>query len=241
MFWDDIVLVTELVEKYGLRQPFFDLGGLERPCIADYDITIKTGVQERRYISLNQRPFDHIDKDYVIINPELGGELIEDLPAKYEDYIGTAVCLNVLEHVNNPFEVFEALHKIMKEDSLLIIETVFSFPYHPSPNDFWRFSPECLKYIAERTGFKVLEYDWRLIITADKGILELNTKRPQEIKSVYAVLTKGEFTRRRGGNHTLPEQIINNGSISPGGNKMRALAKGGAKKIKQIIRERLHR
>ncbi len=210
MFWDDIKLVTEQVEKYGLRRPFADLGGMEKPCIADYDLTIATGDQMARYISLAQRPFDHIDPNYVVLNPENGDPFIEDLPYTYQNTFGTAVCLNVIEHVQNPFRVFAALYQIMKPDCLLIIETVFSFPYHPSPNDFWRYTPDCLRYLSEFAGFRVLECDWRLSIPASRGILNGQNGEAQEIRSVYAVLTKEGFAARQGLKLKLPERFSSN-------------------------------
>ncbi|MGC9506102.1 methyltransferase, TIGR04325 family, partial [Baaleninema sp.] len=193
MFWDDIKLVTEQIEKYGLRKPFVDLGGLDRPVIADYDLTLHTGDQQARFVSLSQRPFDHIDREYLVVNPEQGDPFIEDLPKKYNNAFGTAVCLSVLEHVGNPFEVFQALYQIMKPNSILILSTVFSYPYHPSPNDYWRYTPACLRHLSESVGFQVLECDWRLTIPADKGIRAVQDGTLLEVKSVYATLAKGDF------------------------------------------------
>lgn len=210
MFWDDIKLVTEQIEKYGLRKPFADLGGMERPCIADYDLTIATGDQNARYLSLPQRPFDHIDPEYLILNPDKGDPYIEDLPYSYQNIFGTATCLNVIEHIRNPFRVFGALYQIMKANSLLIIETVFSFPYHPSPEDFWRYTPDCLRYLSEQAGFKVLECGWRMTITADRGILNTQNNEPAEIRSVYTTLTKGKFVSLTGAKYTLPQRFSNN-------------------------------
>lgn len=169
MFWDNILLVTEQIEKYGLRGRFVDIGGLEHPCIADYDLTIATRDQNAQCVTLNQRPFDHIDPQYVIINPEKGDPPIEDLPYIHRNSFGTATCLNVLEHVQNPFRVFAALYQVMQQNSLFIIETMFSFPYHPSPIDYWRYSPDCLRYLSESAGFRVLECNWRISIHGNRG------------------------------------------------------------------------
>jgi len=193
MFLDDLHLVEEQVAKHGLRKPFVDLGGLGRPCLADYAITMRTGVQNDRYLTLPQgaHVFDAVaGRGYKILNPELGDPPIEELPASYRDYFGTAVCLNVIEHVVNPFFIFDALYAIMQRGGLLIISTVFSFPYHPSPRDYWRFSPDCLQMLAEYAQFEVLECDWRLTITADQGIKEIHNGEPQEIRSVYVSLRK---------------------------------------------------
>lgn len=214
MFWDDIRLVTEQVEKYGLRGKFVDIGGLENSGVADYDLTIATGDQMARYVDLNQRPFDHIDKKYMVINPAKGDPIIEELPYSYNNAFGTAVCLNVIEHVRNPFRVFSALYQVMQQNSLLIIETVFSFPYHPSPLDYWRYTPECLKDLSLSAGFKVLEYGWRMTITADKGILNTQNNEPQEIRSVYITLTKGEFAIMPGCKFVLPDLYSKNESVN---------------------------
>ena len=210
MFWDDIKLVTEQVERHGLRTPFADLGGMESPCIADYDLTIATGDQGARYVSLDQRPFDHIDPGYLILNPEQGAPFIEDLPYRYASAFGTAVCLNVLEHVQNPFRVMAALYQLLRDGGLLIMETVFSFPYHPSPNDYWRFSPDCLRYLATGAGFTVIECDWRLTVTAGRGILNSQNGEPQEIRSVYAVLSKGSLAPAAPGRFPLPQRRSGN-------------------------------
>lgn len=210
MFWDDIVLVSEQISKYGLRTPFADLGGQERPCIADYSITIKSGDQHARYLQLAGKPFDHIDPSYVIINPELGHPPIEELPKLYTEKFGTAVCLNVIEHIENPFEVFDALYKIMLPGGLLIVSTVFSFPNHPSPRDYWRYSPDCLRYLASKSGFNILECDWRLEIRADRGVLEITKGAPQEIVSVYITLAKGSFTPMPRAPFMLPKRLSDN-------------------------------
>lgn len=210
MFWDDIKLVTEQVEKYGVMLPFADLGGLEQPCIADYDLTIATGDQCARYVRLAQRPFDHIAPDYLVLNPEKGAPYIEDLPYSYAGAFGTATCLNVLEHVQNPFRVMAALYQVLRPGGLLILETVFFFPYHPSPNDFWRFSPDCLRHLAETAGFTVLECDWRLCITADQGIINLENGKPQEIRSVYATLAKGKIAPAEPRRYPLPKRFSAN-------------------------------
>lgn len=210
MFWDDIKLVTEKVQSYGLRLPLADLGGVRRPCIADYDLTIATGEQSARYVTLEQRPFDHLSEDYLILNPEEGDPFIEDLPYQYRDQFGTALCLNVLEHVRNPFRVMAALYQVLQPGGVLILETVFSFPYHPSPDDNWRFSPGCLHHLATDAGFTVLECDWRLTVTADRGILNRGNGEPVEIRSVYAVLSKGPLSPSPRQSFDLPRRRSEN-------------------------------
>lgn len=190
MLWYELKLVTKVIEKYGLVKPLVEVGGLKKPCIEDYERTIATGNQNARFISLSGRPFDHIDPGYTILNPAKGDPYIENLPDKYPEGLGTIICLSVLEHVNNPFEVFEALGKVLKPEGMLIVSTVFAYPYHPSPNDFWRFSPECLKYLTEQSNLIVLEYGWGENLEADQGVISVQDRKPMIVKSSYVVAAK---------------------------------------------------
>lgn len=184
MFWDDIVFVTDAVRQYGFKPPFADLGGQAEPILADYRLTLVSGDQDARFVRLTQRPFDHIDPEYAILNPERGDPPIELLntPNAY----GTVVCLSVLEHVENPFAVFEGFYKVLSAYGLLIVSTVFEYPLH-GEHDWWRFSPECLVHLAKRVGLRPLWSGFRLDIR--EGI-ERNGEN-QVIRSVGLIASKG--------------------------------------------------
>lgn len=154
MFYADIALVGQQIAKYGLLKPLADLGGQAKPIVANYDLLPKSP-----FVQIEGRPFDHIDPDYLILNPEKGDAPIEELG---DEQFGTVLCLSVLEHVENPFDVFDGLYECLKPGGLLILSTVFSYRYHPAPVDYWRFTPACLRMLAERAGFTVLESDWHV-------------------------------------------------------------------------------
>lgn len=201
MFADDIRLLAELNEKYGpFPRPIVDVGGLERPCIADYQVTIdamKTvdhtdpkavaDAQMARYQDIH-RPLSFLDPDYIIENPETGGVSVETLAVRYPFGIGTAVLLSVLEHVQNPFYAVERLWKATRFGGLVIVSVPWMFPYHPSPRDLWRFSPDALRTLFEECdGWDVLACDWRLKVGADEGVLNLRDGRPQAIESAFII------------------------------------------------------
>ena len=177
MFLDDIALVTETLNAYGLLQPMADLGGQVAPVCADYD-----RLPESPFIRIAGRPFDHIDPTYTILNPELGDPPIEDMQ---EAQWGTVLCLSVLEHVENPFAVFDGLYRCLKPEGLLILSTVFSFRYHPAPVDYWRFTPDCLRMLAEKSGFMVHDAGWRV-----RALLVQNEEY-NLVRSVYVIAQKG--------------------------------------------------
>ena len=211
MFKKDIDLIQKLNKKYLFKAPLLDAGGLENPAIADYEIssrkalsiqitedgnhrTVKVPhiIQSDRYLKIS-RPWNFIDANYVILNPDRGDPFIEELPAKYPEFFSTVIMVSVFEHVNNPYKVSDALYQILKPGGYLINSTPFLFPYHPSPEDNFRYSPLALRRIHEASGFTWLEGDFHINHTTKEGIGDTNPQNygaPQAIMASYALCRK---------------------------------------------------
>lgn len=212
MFKRDIDKVRELHERYHLQLPLLDAGGVANPTIADYDISVKkavdvkvtddTGttlthrvphsVQTDRYVN-QRRPWEFIDTEYQIINPDDGQPFIEDLPKQYPNHFGTVILVSVLEHVNNPYIVSDALFAIVKPGGWLFNSVPFLFPYHPAPEDNWRFAPLTLRRIHEQSGFQWIEGGWHVNYSTKDGIGDSNPSNyaaPQGITACYALCRK---------------------------------------------------
>ena len=84
----------------------------------------------------------------------LGVDRIEDLHhLKLEnESVGTVLVMDTLEHVVNPFEALAELKRVLKPGGLLVASVPFYFPIHPSPSDFWRFTPECFRMLLSIVG-----------------------------------------------------------------------------------------
>lgn len=54
----------------------------------------------------------------------------------------TVICMDTLEHVEYPRRAMEEIHRILAPGGIAIISSVFDFPIHGYPNDYWRFTPE---------------------------------------------------------------------------------------------------
>jgi len=55
----------------------------------------------------------------------------------------------VLEHVQgNPQDVFSESLRLLKPGGIAVHTTCFVYPVHAAPSDFWRFTPNGLKYLA---------------------------------------------------------------------------------------------
>ncbi len=81
----------------------------------------------------------------------------QNLPFKDNsfDYV---ISDQVLEHIENPKKAISESFRVLKNDGIAVHTTCFLNYFHPSPLDYWRFSPNCLKYLCEDVGFsKILQ------------------------------------------------------------------------------------
>ena len=79
-----------------------------------------------------------------------GSHTVCDLSQNLPQEIGQfdfVLCTDVLEHVRNPATVVINLCKLCKRGATLYLATPFSYPYHPDPEDFWRFTPDGLELL----------------------------------------------------------------------------------------------
>lgn len=97
-----------------------------------------------------------------------------DLP---DDSVGFAVCLDTLEHVERPWTAVEEMYRVLKPGGVLVMSSVFEFPIHGYPNDYWRFTPE---------GFRSLLKPFTSVLVSSYGRSDAT---PQ---NVVAVSRKGE-------------------------------------------------
>ncbi len=66
------------------------------------------------------------------------------------------LCDHVLEYCQNPFQAALELRRVLKSGGFLYVSSAFIYPYHPNPEDNFRFSINGLKRIFA-DGFDVLE------------------------------------------------------------------------------------
>jgi hypothetical protein len=68
--------------------------------------------------------------------------------------INTVVCCSVLEHVNHVFKMAENISAILEPGGVLFISVPFTWRFHGYPNDYWRFTPEGIKYLFKDFTFE---------------------------------------------------------------------------------------
>lgn len=89
-----------------------------------------------------------------------GDFLREEDVRPFLDTFDIAFCFDTLEHVSDPFTFCRNLMRIVKPGGVVYLATVFAWEYHPSPQDYYRFSPEGLRECFVRTESEVLDCGW---------------------------------------------------------------------------------
>lgn len=208
MWKKDLDKVKELHEKYNFKGPLLDAGGLEKPCIADYDISaekahrfnlilagenrnivVPYSEQGDRYLNIT-RPWEFIDSQYTIENPENDGLTIEKLHTKYNNFFNTVIIVSVFEHVNDPFECAEQLKKSVAKGGYVFNSAPFQFPRHDEV-DNWRFSPKALEIVHKKAGFEIIESGTHIEYTVSDGIGNLHNR--DELQTIIGSYVLARF------------------------------------------------
>ena len=79
------------------------------------------------------------------------------LTASYD----SAICIEVLEHVPDPFSAIREIYRILKPGGIFVISVPHLSRLHDEPYDFFRFTIYGLRNLLENAGFEVLEIQKR--------------------------------------------------------------------------------
>lgn len=127
------------VESLPWKQPVYEFGSLEvhEDMEVDYvkDLFPQEGLQ---YVGCDMREGPGVDSVQ-----NLHGL---DIP---DNTVGTIVCLDTMEHVEFPRKAMSEMHRVLKPNGVLIMSSVFEFPIHGYPNDYWRFTPNAFRSLMK--------------------------------------------------------------------------------------------
>jgi SAM-dependent methyltransferase len=118
----------------------FGCGGMPYRSVIEPKVGKYLGVD----LEMNPKAEHHIDFDSKTT-----------LPDNYCDII---LSNQVLEHVDTPSGYLQEAFRILKPGGTAIISTHGYWFYHPTPNDYWRWTSAGLKKTIEAEGFKVTNF-----------------------------------------------------------------------------------
>lgn len=102
---------------------------------------------------------DNIASDVQFAASAVRPDLVADVLALplAADSLDTAICTEVLEHVTDPARLTAEMARCLKPGGHLIATAPWAAPYHPEPDDYWRFSAAGLALLCRRAGLEVVE------------------------------------------------------------------------------------
>lgn len=106
---------------------------------------IEQQLQVTSYTAFDAHPSPKID----VVGDVLNMPFVEEF--------NTAICNQVLEHVNNPYTLVKEIHRVLKKDGICILTAPFMVLYHPDPEDYFRYTTEGMRAIFTQSNFEVIE------------------------------------------------------------------------------------
>lgn len=155
------------------NHPFYETFEKEINSISEEKIIVDIGTSQR--FAKEMKPFENLftnnyfalgynaKKKYGKYNCNVSGDIL-NLPF-INNSIDAIICLEVLEHVKNPFIAIEEVYRVLKPKGKLILSIPFLSPYHGKTKsidkfshsycpDFWRFSNQGLELLLEKFSKK---------------------------------------------------------------------------------------
>lgn len=120
-------------------------------------------------------------KEYIGLDmgPANGVDIVAD--AKHipfpDNRFDSVVSLDCFEHVDWPRDVARECARVLKPGGYFLLATVFAFPIHGYPDDYWRFTPHCLKLLMEDAGLEVIELTQAPELTTP-GVVQAIGRKP---------------------------------------------------------------
>jgi len=93
---------------------------------------------------------------------------IADMKPISNESIGLVLNLESLEHLPNPQNAIDEIHRVLRPNGLLILTTVMHFKIHRTPKDYWRFTPDGIELLLNR--FEIMDCTLEGSFKRPKGI-----------------------------------------------------------------------
>jgi len=117
------------------------------------DAPYRSLFQHTRYESAD---FEKVDKAYAKSTYvcDLREILVED------ERFDSIIFNQVMEHLPEPKLVLAELHRVLRNDGIMLYTGPLFYEEHEQPYDFYRYTKYGLTYLFESTGFEIQRVDW---------------------------------------------------------------------------------
>lgn len=127
------------VSKYKdvLEGPFLEVGSKNYGTTSDFRSVFS---RKGKYVGV-----DTIDGNGVDVVLDLTIDFQEIVRKLGSERFKPIICLSVLEHCEQPFQMAENLTKLLHKEGKIIVSVPFAWRFHGYPSDDWRFTHEGVK------------------------------------------------------------------------------------------------
>ena len=97
------------------------------------------------------------------MQPGPGVDVVSDLHNLPDEWLGRfsgVLCSEVMEHVARPWVALPRLCSVIRPGGWMVVTTLFAFPEHGFPDDYYRYSRSGLKLLLEDAGFESVETEY---------------------------------------------------------------------------------
>jgi SAM-dependent methyltransferase len=137
-------MVRAVAETFTFPGPILEIGALQVDEQQDL-INLRTLFPGRAYIGSDIRPGPGVD---VLAD-------VERLPFA-DRSVGSVLALSTLEHVPRFWKGFEEIQRVLRPDGVLLLAMPFYFHIHDYPHDYWRFTPDALRFLLDDYPVKLI-------------------------------------------------------------------------------------
>jgi SAM-dependent methyltransferase len=75
-----------------------------------------------------------------------------------DTHFDTVLCSQVLEHVREPVTALREIARVLRPSGVLLASTHGTYPYHPHPTDYWRWTQDGLRALFDDAGgFEIVD------------------------------------------------------------------------------------
>ncbi len=121
-------LLQGLTEAVDFPTPIYEFGAFRVPG-QEHLPFVRDSFPGKRFVGCDMRSGPGVD--------EIQDLHALDLP---DESVGAALLFDTIEHVREPWRALAELHRCLKPGGLLIMTSVWYFPIHAYPDDYWRFT-----------------------------------------------------------------------------------------------------
>ena len=123
-------------------------------------------------------------------------------PATHLDFnderFDTVFSTQVIEHVDDPFQMLKESFRVLKKGGYLILSAPFTWELHEEPHDYYRYTKYGLKAMLEKEGFELVQINpnggkWAAIFQMNLNMIYSCFKKP----TFFRKILKGLFIQLR--------------------------------------------